>query len=384
MPGWYYSKHIAKMNGLSFNKNILILGKYIDSDVLPGPFKVANRLFNYMNKLNNNTIFVEYFYKSKTKKSNFIQRLFGQEIIHSSPIVIKMGVFRLFYFLIKRQPDIIQIASAESFIITVFLYKFLIKGKIITIKHGIIKQEYLENSNYDNIRKALLYESMEMYFCDAICFMSVNQMEIAKKHYKILEKTFFIVSNGIDEVFFRNSDTFKTEKVIKIIFYNGFDLMIDRGVAFLIETINKFNRRNEIQLFVIGQINPNLINSADFQLVSVPVMPKEKLLSFLVDKHIILKSNRTDSFPIFVCECMAFGIIPIISEKIGMDRYIENYKNGFLYNSSNQFELLNILEFIFDNKNLLQPISQEARKIYHKLNWNRIVQEYIDIYDSMV
>ena len=111
-------------------------------------------------------------------------------------------------------------------------------------------------------------------------------------------------------------------------------------------------------------------------------MSQDSLSEFLSDKHFVIKSNEFDSFSIFTAECMAMGVIPIISENTGIKELIDNNVNGFVLKQKENISLQ--LKNIFENKFDLDKISLNTSKIYEKLNWEKISEQYISLYKSVL
>ena len=78
---------------------------------------------------------------------------------------------------------------------------------------------------------------------------------------------------------------------------------------------------------------------------------------------------------------MAMGLIPIVSNKVGIKDYIETGVNGFIY--KNIAEIKQILDYLYNDKDNLQKISLNARMIYDKLNWKKVSEEYYKIYKQL-
>jgi glycosyltransferase involved in cell wall biosynthesis len=137
----------------------------------------------------------------------------------------------------------------------------------------------------------------------------------------------------------------------------------------------------EVELYVIGNkigIKPQKKIKVNF----VELMTQANLINFLMDKQFILKSNSYDTFPIMVAECMALGLIPIISENIGIKDLIEHGRNGFIYNSSKEGDLALLLNQISDREFNLAMISENAKKTVMELSWEKITEQYISAYKT--
>ena len=81
---------------------------------------------------------------------------------------------------------------------------------------------------------------------------------------------------------------------------------------------------------------------------------------------------------------MVLGLIPIVSENIGIMDVIKHGENGFVYNSEKPEEFREILNEIFLRKYDLNIISKNAKKIRYQLSWQNIADEYHSVYKKLL
>lgn len=364
---------------------IVLFGRYLSKDSLPGPYKVTNRILFNLTKLSKETVLIEYFFKEK-KIRGIYSLLFGSLTISENPKVKRLGIVKIILFLYKYRPDIIHILNSEKFIIPLFLIKFLYKAKWVTTKHSILKYDYKVNPSKLlkwGGKKNLLFEYLEFRFVDTFLFYSEEQIKLASNYYSLGNKEKFIISNGIDDDFYYSSKEKVDQDSIKLVFYNGFDDSLNRGLSYVVDSLNKIDPSYKFKLYVLGNIDRNLLTNAHFIYEVFPILNRIRLLEFLKNKDIILKADRLDSFPIFLIESMAMGIIPVISDKVGLKRYIKHKINGLIYNSSEMDGLYSTLMYMFTNKSEITKMSENSRKIYNDLKWENIAKSYFEIYKKI-
>ena len=295
------------------------------------------------------TIFIEYYFKDY-HKSNFLTRLFGREIISGSPDVLRLGNIRLLLYLLKNKPKVIHILTAERFTIPVYLYKTILKSKIVTTLHSVLRYEIpndpLRRRKFGKY-KDYFWERFAIKFSNILIFLSNPQLELAKKFYNFNNNKTTIIPHGVESEFYNANKILDTNESIKIVFYNGLNDSIERGLDSIIKVLNKLNNK-KIKLYIIGKRKK--ISNAEFYYELVSPMDKNELINFLKDKHILLKSEIVDSFSIFGIECMAAGLIAIVSKNVGICSFIKNGENGFVYDNLCMDQLETILINIFKEK----------------------------------
>lgn len=360
---------------------IALIGRFGDGEIFPGPERVARELYFELRRNNFNLIFIQYFF-SDFKQSSFLKKLFGKQIINDNGIRI-FGVLPLIKFLIKEQFEIIHIINSQRFIFFLFLIKPLIKSKIISTLHSFIKNEIPKNNFWSKryfvdliVEKLIVKKSALLVFPSELLFKTFNE------YYKISDKKYHIIPNGVNSLFHHNTKTFtKIEDSLKIVFYNGFNSMIDRRLDEILQSLKSVS--GKIQLFVIG-IEKKVIPSNNVEIYFKNTMSQKELINFLSDKHFVLKSSAFDTFSIFVAECMLVGLIPIVNKNIGITEFIFHEHNGFIYDITSTESLSKLMNNISEGKYDLNQISMNAKNIFEKLNWGKISNQYIAAYNSVL
>ena len=95
-------------------------------------------------------------------------------------------------------------------------------------------------------------------------------------------------------------------------------------------------------------------------------LPFEKLKGFYEEQDVILVASRDESFSLVALEaCMAAKPL-IVSSNVGAKFLVENEKNGFVFDSENAKNLQEVLIKLIENRQKLNLMGQESRKIYLK------------------
>lgn len=362
---------------------ILLVGKYGECEIIPGPERFARELYSHLknNPTDFEIKFVEYFF-SDYKNSSIFKKLFGKEFILTESVT-RLGIIPLISFLFKEKFEVIHIVNLQRFLLILLAVKPFLSSKITATLHGILK---LENAKKYFWRKRyfldLLIEKLIILKCDLCIFPSKLLYNTYSKHYNSFEDRYKIIPNGISELFYTEKNDYPPIKEsVKIIFYNGIDSEIERQSGFILELLEKLEY--QIEFFVLGN-SINYRTQNRLKIINVGYLNSNELKNFFADKHFIIKSKAFDSFSILVLEGMVSGVIPIINSNVGISDFIKHEENGFLYNSNTSDSLLNLMRDISIGKYDLKKISNEARKIYHILNWKIIANKYIDLYKSIL
>ncbi len=362
--------------------NIALVGRFGESDINTGPERVARELFFELKNKNIQVVFIEYFF-SGYKGTSLIKKLFGKKYFENKTIQ-RLGIFPLIFTFLQNEYDIIHIINNQRFILFLVLLKKIISGKLVTTFHGLMHNE-IPKDHYLTERYFIDFwvECLLVKKSDLIIFPSEILYNAFSKHYNFSGKKYQIIPNGINKIFFNQDSSFPPlEDSIKLIFYNGIDTSINRGLSELLRMLK--NVKCRVELYVIGDRTDVNINNINIEMSFIEPMSQSDLIKFLEKKHFIIKSNTFDSFSIIVAECMSFGVIPIVHENIGMKDFIKNEFNGFTYSENSQNELSDLLNNIYYGTYDLFKISANARKIYEQLNWTKISDQYLAGYKSVL
>ncbi len=361
---------------------IALIGRYGEGDILPGPERVARELYQQLKKKNIDVTFIEYFFTDYIDYS-ILNKIFGKK--ENDDSVLRLGIIPLIIKLLKEQFDIIHFVNSQRFSLVVFFLKPFLKAKFISTFHGLNKTE-VKNSKSKRSFLDVWVEKISIKKSAILIFPSKLLFNLFKKNYNFPEDKCKIIYNGISEVFQKNKNQTLSlisrrqgeVKTYNFFYYNSFGKGLKEILAAIPEKVDF-----QLRIFVIGMKEKLENVNKNIEINFVHPMSKNSLLEFLSDKHFQIKSLAFDSFSIFTAECMTMGIIPIVSENTGIKELIENYINGFIYSDSKE-SLSSLLKEIFEGKFNLNEISLNASKIYGKLNWENVSEQYIQLYKSVI
>lgn len=360
------------------NPKIVFLGRYNQSEILTGPEKVAKRIF-FEHTKENSSVFIEYFFDGQ--KYGILKKLFGSKKVtevNSSP-VFRKGILNLLKFLLFNRPDIIHIITYERFCLTAVLYKFFSGAKIIYNVHGIVTYEnsILRETKVSYIKKDEFAESKFFKYSDLFIFLSEQSVQTAENYYQFSESKIRMVANGVDIDFHKEMQSDKDIKREFKIVFSGDPLRMEKGYDLIKEVFYELNFPFRLYL-----LSNQKIYKENF-ITNLKPMDTITFAEFLSGADIIISAAVYEPFSMTVTEAMSCGAVPVVSEDTGMSRYIMESENGFIFDTKNQDELKLILTKVYNDHELFFKLSQNAKKIYDKLNWSNVYKDYKKIYSKL-
>jgi|WetSurMetagenome_2_1015567.scaffolds.fasta_scaffold05840_6 glycosyltransferase involved in cell wall biosynthesis len=367
--------------------DVIYLGRYNTTEILTGPEKVAKRIFeNYSAK--NKSLFVEYFFDGT--KHGIFKKLFGKERVHSvnHSDIYRMGLIPIFFSLLKIKPKIIHIITFERFAIISFFCKLFFNVKIIYLMHGLIIHEnkyFIKNNFFYNFKDKIAEEIFVKY-SDLLLIFSAKFKNLLKSYYNINGRKIKFVTNGADNRFknIEKINNGEEKKILKIVFIGDIDRK-EKGFDFLKESLEMLNK--EVELYIVDKKKKNERIKFKNKLIKtycLDIMATDDYVEFLKGKDIYISSSVYDTFPIACIECISAGIISVISKETGQSELIKDGINGFVFDWGDKKKLIEIIKELVENKPLRDRISKESRKISDELSWEKITEEYSNIYNSIL
>jgi glycosyltransferase involved in cell wall biosynthesis len=364
--------------------DVIFLGRYSESEILNGPEKVAKRIFAEFTK-ERKAVFIEYFFDGK--KYGVIKKLFGKKRVAeiNGSAVLRLGLIYILVFLLKSKTGIFHIIIFERFAVIAVILKFFKKCKIIYNVHGIVRYElkhYQEVSSFLYFRNSIC-EKYFFNYSDKLLFLSGNSIQLAKRYYKIENYKIEIIPNGIDPVFYNpRADIAKPgNEELKLVFIGNINRK-EKGFYTVLNILSKV--KSSFCLYVISNDKIEMNGNHGHKIIFHDLMAADRLAEFLWDKNIFISFPLHESFSIACTEAMAAGLIPIVSEKVGMSDYILNNQNGFIVEENDAERLNEIIKSLSGNIGLRKNLSQSASNIYNELSWAEVYKKYKRIYDSML
>lgn len=360
---------------------IIYLGRYNPSEILTGPEKVAKRIYCEVKKIYQ-VKFIEYFFDG----SNYtlFRKIFGFVKIkyNNNNIIYRMGLLKLFSFLIKEKPDIIHLITFERFSLVAFLYKMLFDVKILYNVHGIIQYE---NINFKNINSFLNFkdyitERIIYKYSDELLFLSKSSVKIAGSFYSLDNNNIKYIINGVDRIFYETySDRKRHHKnTVDIVFVGNYNRP-EKGYIFLRTIFGKIDFNCNFHI-VNNSIRAEEKINQFVTLFYYKKMSTTEYSSFLKNKDIFISASNYEPFSISAAEAMIAGLSLILTKETGLSEYLDQNLNVYIISFGDKEELLNTLTKL----NSLEKFSQNYFQNFSQFSWEEIIKKYISIYGNVL
>lgn len=130
---------------------------------------------------------------------------------------------------------------------------------------------------------------------------------------------------------------------------------------------------NKTEFLIIGNINDTyygrLVKKMAENLPMVKIVgsvPHEELMEIITGLDVVVCPSRQDSLPIAITEGLMMGKVCIISDAIGVMKYVKPDKDVLTFRTENVEDLADKISLVVNNPILIDRISLNARGVYER------------------
>lgn len=205
---------------------------------------------------------------------------------------------------------------------------------------------------------------------------------VKKEEKEELKKKVIILPNGIDNFWIKNqrTDNQNLKKKIKIIQVGNIDK--NKNIVTTIKVCKKLIRKGyEIELKVIGRLYLNSKVLEENFIKYIPFCRKEELLEYYRNSDIFLLPSKYETFGLVYAEALSQGLPIIYTRGQGFDGQIPDGEVGYSVTYNDVNEIVEKIERILMN---YEYYSINTKKYLEKFNWEKISNNYIEIYEEII
>ena len=164
---------------------------------------------------------------------------------------------------------------------------------------------------------------------DRIICVSNFERNLIKSHFKIDEKKFVVIPNGINfEEFIGLGRRNVPKRDSRVVLYVG-RLEKYKGVQYLITVLRKLDESTLLEIVGTGPYKKDLIRLAHEQGIEARVrfyenLPREELLQRYADADVFVLLSRHEAYGISVAEALASGIPCIVLKASALQEWVDN------------------------------------------------------------
>jgi glycosyltransferase involved in cell wall biosynthesis len=353
---------------------ILFIGDIKEDGKHEAPALVSWELFKSLEQ-KSNISYITYF-KEGHRYSRY-DKLFGKEIISSTPEVLRLGLFPLIGFLLENNPDIIHFINLETFYIILYPFAWLLRAKCFFTVHGYAAYEhsrfnyYASQLNY----RALRSEWLNIKFCSRIIFLSEKTARLVSLKQKVRMRS-IVLDNGINT---SSQKKFYNEEPVCRIAFIGNESREEKGFDILLNYLQDTD--GEYQVNVYGSEESWEKKTGNICIKYFTWLEGADYDNELLSNDIVIVPSRYDTFNTGLLKCMNLGILFIASDRTGLTERFDDVLKKFVFRYNSKQDFLEKLKYIQSlsavEKN---ELSRHLVEFSSKFSWENIAERYLEAY----
>ncbi len=186
-----------------------------------------------------------------------------------------------------------------------------------------------------------------------------------------------VYSSGQFSEIYQEKKSFGTKQIL----FNGSDFQ-RKGGDLLLKAFQQVKKAiPEAKLAIVGQ-NLTIKNEGVDNLGYISF--REEMERIFLNSDLVVSPARCEPLGLFLIEAMNYGIPCIVSNQDGMPEIIENQVNGIVLENLNTDVLASHIIQLLSRPEVLQNMSEEARKkIKTQLNWSVIAEKITNVLNKI-
>lgn len=186
----------------------------------------------------------------------------------------------------------------------------------------------------------------------------------------------YIVPYGVNNnLFKKNNDLSQHNSNINnplTLIYVG-NVCYRKGIHHLLSVVSEFNDE-EINLYIIGSYSKNEEYFTQYKnhknINFIGFVTHDILFKYYNQADIFILPSLSEGFAQVSLEAMSCGLPIICTTNSGCNDIIENYKNGFIIQSSNRTQLKEKIEWFMTHKDKIKEMGINAMDTASRYTWN--------------
>ena len=292
-------------------------------------------------------------------------------------------IFRLFFYLLKFRPKIINVHFPDIQLFECLLFKYIFKYKIILSFHGNEVERLISNKKWSI--KNLMYLKI-IKISSFITGCSNFILKDLKQYFpKVSSEKFIPVYNGVDNYILNQPLSINKESY----FFSAARFIPKKGIDLLFELSSLFNHK---KVFLAGGKEKNILKlnlTAPKNVEILGIIDYKSISNYLSNSYLTLITSKLEPYGIFVAEAICSGS-PLVSSNVGgIPEIISLAKKKLTINEKEIFnEWIKIVPpdiksfqsaiklIINNNRSSFNEFLLIIKKIRMKFSWNNRLKKF--------
>ncbi|EBF1601375.1 glycosyltransferase family 4 protein, partial [Salmonella enterica] len=298
-------------------------------------------------------------------KELHIQYYCVRELCREISIINDLKAIKKIYQILRMtNADVVHTHSSKTGVIG------RIAAKIAGIKRVIHTVHGFSFPSAKSKRAYLLYYILEYivkYFTDALIVLNEKDRRIACQKLHYAPKNVYLIPNGVDVSKFTPDELRHkySPKLLKVIMVGR--LWVQKDPSTLLKAVIDLLERNiniELSFVGDGELRSVLILQAEKYTNKIKFLGwRDDIENILPEYDVFVLPSLWEGMPLAILEAMSCGLACVVTNIPGNNDLIKDKHNGYLFDCGDAKRLSELLEYYYNNRNVLIEHSNLNRQI---------------------
>lgn len=317
--------------------------------------------------------------------NNWLHNRFGKKVAYFAikhnvdAVIMYDGNCNKCWEILKRKAPGIKRIMDVSIANRLFLKKVYERDIAITQNYNLQKEQFFL---WNSINLSRFKKEIE----DSDFFLAGSNMVKRSLLYSGVESDkIFIVPYGVNINKFSFHNKVMIKGPLKLVFVG--QLLYRKGIHHLLSVVSSFPIE-KVELYIAGSYDKNSDTYKKYKCYSnihfLGFVTRDILSDLYVKSDVFVLPSLGEGLALVVLEALSSGVPCIVSDMTGANDLIEDGKNGFVFEASNDEQLKEKIQWFIDNPQKIPEMSEYSRKSVINQTWESYYNNAVKVVNKIL
>lgn len=302
------------------------------------------------------------------------------------------NIYSLISIFKKSKPDLVHNFTARPVIFSSFALKFIKKKVLVNTVTGL-GTNFLTTRVIKKFFLKILYK-FSISESSFIIFQNKDDKFFFKKNNLINLNTKSKIIFPLINSKYKIKKKIKLRKNKKIVFLMFCRLLFEKGINEYFQAAKQIKNifKDKVEFYLIGNLdlnNPSSITKIELaqwkKLNIIKILEhKKEINKYILKSDVIVFPSYGEGLPSALLEASYFGKAIITTNVNGCREMVKNKYNGFLIKPRSTIMLKNRIEYLINNRILINKFGLNSKKLFNKKFNKNTLNNYLELYKKLI
>ena len=302
------------------------------------------------------------------------------------------NIYSLISIFKKSKPDLVHNFTARPVIFSLIALKFIKKKVLVNTVTGL-GTNFLTTRVIKKFFLKILYK-FSISESSFIIFQNKDDKFFFKKNNLINLNTKSKIIFPLINSKYKIKKKIKLRKNKKIVFLMFCRLLFEKGINEYFQAAKQIKNifKDKVEFYLIGNLdlnNPSSITKIELaqwkKLNIIKILEhKKEINKYILKSDVIVFPSYGEGLPSALLEASYFGKAIITTNVNGCREMVKNKYNGFLIKPRSTIMLKNRIEYLINNRILINKFGLNSKKLFNKKFNKNTLNNYLELYKKLI